>query len=279
VAATLRLGDTGAEVKKLQQALIEAGMPATSDPSGVFGPGTRAAVLDYQSKSHLTPDGIVGPKTWAALDGQATHAAAGIPAPDYARMSALMAAAVALADGDWRRGVHENAGNRNRGPEVDQYLIGRHVDGKAMLCYATYVNDYSQVPECGWCKKDHSKPTPECFGAPWCARAALYWIQSAAAGFSTPDPTRANGAGDLAGASKWIRWAKRANRLVGAGVLKDEKPRAGDVMVISTPGHGHVMLAANVIGDKIATREGNASQRVNAHWRDVASISAWIRVG
>lgn len=38
---------------------------------GVFGPLTEAAVRRFQRDHGLVPDGIVGPKTWAALDGVA----------------------------------------------------------------------------------------------------------------------------------------------------------------------------------------------------------------
>lgn len=56
----LRIGSTGADVTRLQQAL---GIKA----DGQFGPGTEAAVKSFQTKSGLTPDGIVGPGTWSRL--------------------------------------------------------------------------------------------------------------------------------------------------------------------------------------------------------------------
>jgi N-acetyl-anhydromuramyl-L-alanine amidase AmpD len=62
--ATLRRGDTGPLVTDLQQRL---GMPE-SQP--IFGPKTEAAVRAFQRQRNLVPDGIVGPKTWAEIDGQ-----------------------------------------------------------------------------------------------------------------------------------------------------------------------------------------------------------------
>ena len=63
--ATVRRGDNGPDVVALQQGLIAAGYSVTAD--GDFGPGTDAAVKQFQASKDLTADGIVGPATWAAL--------------------------------------------------------------------------------------------------------------------------------------------------------------------------------------------------------------------
>ena len=58
-------------VREIQQALKDKGF----DPGGidgVWGRKTIAAVKQFQSEQHLTIDGIVGPKTKAALFGNAT---------------------------------------------------------------------------------------------------------------------------------------------------------------------------------------------------------------
>lgn len=59
---TLRRGATGELVKQVQ---AKVGVSA----DGTFGSNTEAAVRAFQRSHGLVPDGIVGPKTWRALDG------------------------------------------------------------------------------------------------------------------------------------------------------------------------------------------------------------------
>jgi putative chitinase len=61
----LRSGDRGDAVTKLQKELIEAGFAVQSD--GDFGEHTKSAVIAFQTRNGLTPDGVVGSQTWAAL--------------------------------------------------------------------------------------------------------------------------------------------------------------------------------------------------------------------
>jgi len=64
--ATLKPGDTGAQVKRLQHALTTLGY-STGKIDGQYGPATEAAVKRFQRSNRLTADGIVGPKTLAAI--------------------------------------------------------------------------------------------------------------------------------------------------------------------------------------------------------------------
>ncbi|AKG22697.1 peptidoglycan-binding domain-containing protein [Calothrix sp. 336/3] len=75
----LKVGSKGAEVKELQQLLLNYGMyvfigssgacvfPGTEVIDGVFGAKTEAAVKLFQGKMFLTQDGVVGNKTWRSL--------------------------------------------------------------------------------------------------------------------------------------------------------------------------------------------------------------------
>lgn len=61
----LQEGDAGDAVADLQRLLTGAGFPCAGD--GHFGPRTGQAVRDFQASAGLDADGVVGPRTWAAL--------------------------------------------------------------------------------------------------------------------------------------------------------------------------------------------------------------------
>jgi hypothetical protein len=59
-------GQRGSSVARVQGALVRSGFrPGTID--GVFGLKTHIALTHFQKSKGLTPDGIVGPRTWRAL--------------------------------------------------------------------------------------------------------------------------------------------------------------------------------------------------------------------
>ena len=75
---TLRYGDNGPDVKQLQMKLMYLSerlhdRDVEDDPriDGIFGPLTKQDVIEFQSDTGLDADGIVGPKTWDALDSLA----------------------------------------------------------------------------------------------------------------------------------------------------------------------------------------------------------------
>ena len=63
---TLKPGDTGTQVKALQQALASLGFSA-GKPDGDYGPATQVAVERFQVAKGLAEDGVVGPATLAAI--------------------------------------------------------------------------------------------------------------------------------------------------------------------------------------------------------------------
>jgi hypothetical protein len=63
--SVLRQGSKGANVQTMQQRLSDLGYALSVD--GNFGPGTRAALEEFQGKEGIACDGCCGPGTWAAL--------------------------------------------------------------------------------------------------------------------------------------------------------------------------------------------------------------------
>jgi Putative peptidoglycan binding domain len=66
-AQTLKKGNAGEIVVTLQNLLVEKGYIDRDYVDGDFGPGTEAAVKQFQTDNSLTADGIVGPATWQVL--------------------------------------------------------------------------------------------------------------------------------------------------------------------------------------------------------------------
>ncbi|MGF6189294.1 peptidoglycan-binding domain-containing protein [Serratia sp. 2723] len=60
-------GSRGTNVVQLQQRLNALGASPSLLTDGTFGTKTRTAVFAFQRKANITPDGIVGPQTWARL--------------------------------------------------------------------------------------------------------------------------------------------------------------------------------------------------------------------
>ena len=65
-AAVLRQGAKGGEVKEVQRRLKQWGY-YNGSVDGVFGAGTRSAVIKFQKKNGLKADGVVGAATYKAL--------------------------------------------------------------------------------------------------------------------------------------------------------------------------------------------------------------------
>ena len=84
----LKRGSSGPDVLTLQKTLKQLGF----DPrgvNGVFGAGTEAAVIAFQKAKGLTPDGIVGPGTMAALQAGAAVAGTNVSAATAAATASV----------------------------------------------------------------------------------------------------------------------------------------------------------------------------------------------
>lgn len=67
MSATLKVGDCGDDVRRLQRVLVRSNQLAPADLDGIFGTKTDQAVRAFQQVEGLLVDGIVGAITWARL--------------------------------------------------------------------------------------------------------------------------------------------------------------------------------------------------------------------
>ena len=155
---TLRLGDSGDEVRNLQQILIGQGYDCGIDTDGaIFGPSTDSAVKLFQA-GHIGPDhkplgvdGVVGPATWWALEnpsGSVQHQPTG-DIPEQKASNPIAAAGLASAKSELTKGVHEVPDGSNRGPEVDIYTgmegVPNDILGPAWCAYFASWN-FAKAP-------------------------------------------------------------------------------------------------------------------------------------
>lgn len=161
----LRFGSHGPDVAALQRALTLAGFPCVDDSR--FGPATLAAVKAFQSAQGLTPDGIAGPKTLAALNGPDTEPA---PVPDDLGVDVSMFAGVpdyeALA-------THEDGPFRFLIPRIgtgtasiDTLAARQITEGKAAGFTVEGGYFYVQSSKDGVLQAEHAVRTAEAFGLP-----------------------------------------------------------------------------------------------------------------
>jgi len=64
---TIKLGDTGDDVKRLQRVFARMKVLGPENIDGIFGAGTDQVVKEFQQSSGLLVDGVVGPITWGHI--------------------------------------------------------------------------------------------------------------------------------------------------------------------------------------------------------------------
>ncbi len=133
-APTLESGSHGAAVKTLQSDLKKLGFnPGKAD--GDFGPNTERAVKAFQTQHHLTADGVVGPKTHAALQKALEQLSKPKPQPkpttggDHFDPGSKWKPAPALADVKSGK-AHLQEGMEGGSVKHVQDLLGIDTDGK-----------------------------------------------------------------------------------------------------------------------------------------------------
>lgn len=132
VAATgkplLRQGSRGAAVTTLQRRLTALHYDV-GGVDGIFGPSTHHAVVAFQKVNGLARDGIVGPRTWAALDRPV------VPRPKYSHSgysveANLTTQVLYLArKGSVVRILDASSGKASTPTPRGNYTIQRRIDG------------------------------------------------------------------------------------------------------------------------------------------------------
>jgi len=231
---TLKKGDHGEEVVRLQRFLVKRGYPVEVD--GDFGTRTYQAVRAFQSQNldqHGQPlkvDGAVGPLTWWSL----TH-----PKPEIEPFSAVDYGVMPpskIGGSRWGRAV--------LGVAIEELKAG-----------AGEVGGDNAGP---WVRK-YLEPAGLGEGNSWCASFASWCFLQAAGGDKTRMPfPYSPGARDLLGKFKAKGWAYEPQA--------DYEPKPGDLVFwwrVSLQGwQGHVGLVHQFKDGMLYTIEGNKSPRV-----------------
>ena len=134
----LKQGSKGSEVKKLQESL---GLTA----DGIFGAGTKLAVIKFQKKNKLVADGIVGSSTWEVI-GIDTDQEAAVEDSEYTTKNGLVIDREYLDKDQYVRDygkieplgffIHHTAGWDNpyktithKGGHMHREALALHIDG------------------------------------------------------------------------------------------------------------------------------------------------------
>lgn len=252
---TVRRGSRGPAVRYLQERLGRHGYTVSVD--GDFGPGTLAAVKQFQAAQGLKADGIVGPQTWDALLVEARA----VPPEDLlAAKKAELLSLISPGDKVARvaieqLGLKEIPDGSNGGPEL-----------------AHIVNGY-------W---EHHRVTGISTMPPWCAIFVSWCLKEGLGAASWTDIPFGNWFGGVAQIEKWAKqkgvW-RRSN--AGQPVL------AGEIFTMSRVGSssdaatstraGHTGIVIRDEGQKIITVEGNISNKVWTKERRKTTLNGFVR--
>jgi hypothetical protein len=275
---TLTIGARGPAVVVLQTALNKA-MPAARPaliPDGAFGPGTRNRVIEFQKLKKLTPDGVVGPKTWAALGsvaiggaaagagfppappvpGQQTPPSAPAPAPLGATGAGAKIAAVALKEYQsygWFGNTAFNpsnpriAGKRCSDPSTRKRQGGEHLREIFALAGGPAPDrclTLSAKAEAMYGRSYSASERNNTDIVSWCGIFALYCAKQA--GLRLSGWPLKYSIGKPKASDEW--------RIRGAS----ETPEPGDIGIIHPSKENHHFVITQVSGNSISSIDGNS---------------------
>jgi hypothetical protein len=127
-APTLREGSRGAAVVQLQTRLNTLRYDVGSI-DGVFGVSTKHAVVAFQKVNGLARDGIVGPRTHAALQRPVVPKPRRVQAGSYVEVNLSRQVLLLVRDGRITRIVDVSTGKAATPTPVGRYRIERRIDG------------------------------------------------------------------------------------------------------------------------------------------------------
>jgi uncharacterized protein (TIGR02594 family) len=224
-------------IREIQQALKDKGFdPGAID--GVWGRKTIAAVKQFQSEQRLTVDGIVGPKTKAALLGTATAAT-----PATTGTTAIPATPVPLADA----------------PILPWFEEAKHLMGTKEILGSKNnpdILDWAEDLDIHYSSDD----------IPWCGLFVAHCV-----GATLPqEPLPAN----PLGARQWERFGDSTQPRVGAVmVFWRESPKGGKGHVgfyVGEDKHAYQILGGNQ-SDSVCLTWLGKDRFISAHWPKSAS--------
>ena len=152
---TLKYGSKGDTVKELQSLL-------SLYPDGLFGNLTKEAVIAFQAANNLVADGIVGAKTWEALErlktanlgtqatSNTTQTIAGCTISKSKRkITRIVVHSTATREGinysvDWIRKLHKNKGYSDIGYHYVIYTDGSLHIGRNININGAHAKGYNQ---------------------------------------------------------------------------------------------------------------------------------------
>lgn len=245
----------------LHQALGKNGFPCESTPEltlHIFGSGTEGAVKLFQAcnvgpdRLPLVPDGVVGPKTWWALEdcGSEPLSLESLPTgalpdmPVQEPSNPVAAAALRSAWEELRLCVRESPNGSNRGSKVDLYT------------------GFSGRP-------------PTTSGPPWCAYFTSWNFAKAPGG--SPFGRLGSSVAIVEACQEKFPWSVVDALNPGAFARTAPLVQAGDLGIIPTgPDHGHVFHVAAVLDGTVWTVEGNSGNAVRTRKRRVSSARWYV---
>jgi hypothetical protein len=124
----LREGSRGTAVVQLQTQLTQLRYDVGAI-DGVFGPSTRHAVVAFQKVNGLTRDGVVGPRTWAALRRPVAPVPRRVRPGTHIEVDLTRQIVLLARDGRLVRIIDTSTGKPSTPTPTGAFRVERRIDG------------------------------------------------------------------------------------------------------------------------------------------------------